>query len=72
MDVGVSVKPQIIGVFVKKIVYEIHVRLIVSVIKEYLDIVNCSCEKLGKLELAFEDEILNKSETSLVNIKSNL
>ena len=40
-------------------------------IQEYLDIVNCLCEKrlFGKLALAFEDEILNKSETSLVDKK---
>ena len=35
-------------------------------IDECLDIKNCSCEKrlFGKLELAWEDEILNKSENS--------
>ena len=40
-------------------------------IKEYLEIKNCSCKKrlFGKLVLAFEDEILNTTETSLVNKK---
>ena len=40
-------------------------------IEEYLDIVNCFCEKrlFGKLVLVFEDEILNKTEASLVDKK---
>ena len=41
-------------------------------INEYLDIKNCSCEKLviGKLALECEDEILSAAETSLDDKKS--
>ena len=40
-------------------------------IDEYLDIKNCSCKKhlIGKLVLACDDEILNKTETSFDNKK---
>ena len=41
---------------------------------EYLDIKNCSCKKrlFGKLELVCDDEILNTTETSLDDKKSNM
>ena len=43
-------------------------------IDEYLDIKNCSCKKrlFGKLELVCDDEILNTTETSLDDKKSNM
>ena len=61
-----------IGVFVKVIIWGILVRVIVSVIRHVkltniFEMKNCSWEKrlFGKFVLACEDEILNKTETSL-------
>ena len=61
-----------IGVLVKINVCVILVRVVVSVhcackIDKYLDLKNCSCEKLkfDKLPLAWKNKILNTTETSL-------
>ena len=65
MSVGVSVKNQMIVGLVKMIICGILVHLIK--INKYLDIKNCSYEKLlGKLVLAYEGDILSKTASLLV------
>ena len=77
MNVVASLENYMIGVLVKMIVCGILVHVTVKVIRhvkgidKLLDIKSCPCEKrlFGKLALAYEDEMLNTTETSLVNEK---
>ena len=78
INVGVGLKNEMIGVLIKLMVWGILVRVIVSAVRhaKLTNIVkltniikNCSCKKrlFGKLALAYEDELLNLTETSFVD-----
>ena len=74
INVGVSVK--MTRVLVKKVICGILVQVVASVIMhvKHLDIKNCSCKKrlIGKLVLQCKDKILNATENSLDDMRSNM
>ena len=75
MNVGVSVKNQMIGVFIKMITCEILAHVIVNV-QRHVQLTNIYILKIVRaknvfriLVLACDDEILNTTKTSLNNKK---
>ena len=79
MNVSVSIWNKIIGLLAKTIICGILVHVIVSVIGhvkltniQILKIAHVEKYLIGKLELLFQDEILNATETSLDIEKSSI
>ena len=76
INVVVSVRNQMIGVFVKRGYLRNHITCNFECdkackISKYVDIKSCSCKKyiFGKLVSAREDEMLNTTENSFVDKK---